>query len=46
MPVFGRLFDNRRFEEAFFLAAVFPVAGYIIWWLLSRRAGGPATRIV
>jgi ACS family hexuronate transporter-like MFS transporter len=37
MPVFGRLFDAQRFEAAFALAAVFPVAGFTIWWLLSTK---------
>jgi ACS family hexuronate transporter-like MFS transporter len=36
MPVFGRLFDEHRFDVAFALAAAFPVAGYAIWRLLSR----------
>ena len=30
-PVFGRLFDQHRYEAAFLLAAVFPVMGYLIW---------------
>jgi ACS family hexuronate transporter-like MFS transporter len=30
-PVFGRLFDQHRYEAAFLLAAVFPVMGYWIW---------------
>ena len=37
MPVFGRLFDAQRFDVAFALAAVFPVAGFTIWWLLSTK---------
>jgi MFS transporter, ACS family, hexuronate transporter len=40
MPVFGKLFDNERYDIAFALAAIFPVAGYAIWWLLST--GKPA----
>jgi ACS family hexuronate transporter-like MFS transporter len=36
MPVFGRLFDEARWQAAFGLAALFPVAGYAIWWLLNR----------
>lgn len=35
MPVFGKLFDERRFDLAFALAAIFPVGAYVIWWLLS-----------
>jgi ACS family hexuronate transporter-like MFS transporter len=30
-PVFGRLFDQHRYEAAFLLAAIFPVMGYWIW---------------
>jgi len=30
-PVFGRLFDQHRYEAAFLLAAMFPVMGYWIW---------------
>jgi ACS family hexuronate transporter-like MFS transporter len=37
MPVFGRLFDEQRFEAAFALAAAFPVAGYALWLLLAAR---------
>ena len=36
MPIFGRLFDRQRFEIAFLIAALFPVAGYFGWlWLSS-----------
>ena len=40
MPVFGRLFDENRFDAAFLLAAAFPMAGYAAWSLLAnvRRA--------
>jgi ACS family hexuronate transporter-like MFS transporter len=31
MPVFGRLFDLHRINEAFALAALFPVAGFAVW---------------
>ncbi len=31
MPVFGRLFDQQRYDTAFGLAAVFPIAGYGLW---------------
>jgi len=37
MPVFGHMFDQKRYDEAFVLAALFPVAGYIIWWGLNRN---------
>ena len=37
MPVMGRLFDQQRYEEAFWLAAAFPVLGYFMWYGLSLR---------
>jgi len=38
MPIFGRLFDRRDHQNAFVIAALFPVAGYLGWlWLSSRR---------
>jgi ACS family hexuronate transporter-like MFS transporter len=43
MPGFGRLFDAQRFDVAFALAAVFPVAGFTIWWLLSTKKPPPVT---
>jgi ACS family hexuronate transporter-like MFS transporter len=36
MPLFGRLFDQHRYEAAFTLAAVFPVAGYALWRVMDR----------
>jgi ACS family hexuronate transporter-like MFS transporter len=36
MPVFGHLFDERRWDTAFLLAALFPVAGFAIWWAINR----------
>jgi len=40
MPVVGRLFDQRRYDAAFLLAALFPVAGYAVWrWI--NRTGKP-----
>jgi ACS family hexuronate transporter-like MFS transporter len=36
MPFFGRLFDQRRFSEAFLIAAAVPIAGYVGWLWLSR----------
>jgi MFS transporter, ACS family, aldohexuronate transporter len=38
MPVFGRLLDQQRYEEAFALAAAFPVAGFLGW--LAFAHGG------
>lgn len=41
-PVFGRLFDQHRYEAAFLLAAVFPVMGYWIWsWANPEVAAQP-----
>lgn len=38
MPLFGRLFDQHRYEAAFLIAGLFPVAGYLGWlWISSRR---------
>jgi ACS family hexuronate transporter-like MFS transporter len=36
MPVFGRFFDTRQFDTAFLIAAVFPVAGFLLWEVLRR----------
>lgn len=36
MPLFGRLFDQGRYDWAFLLAALSPVLGYAGWWSLSR----------
>jgi ACS family hexuronate transporter-like MFS transporter len=38
MPVFGRLFDQQRYELAFLIAALFPVAGYVLWTGLTTRS--------
>lgn len=35
MPVFGRLFDLGRYDLAFLLAAIFPIAGYLGWRTLT-----------
>ncbi|HYI94328.1 MAG TPA: hypothetical protein VEX68_12345, partial [Bryobacteraceae bacterium] len=35
MPIFGRLFDRGHYDSSFQLAAIFPVAGYICWRLLT-----------
>ena len=38
MPLFGRLFDQHRYQDAFLIAGLFPVAGYAGWlWFSSRR---------
>ena len=36
MPVFGRLFDQQRYELAFLIAALFPVAGFGLWTGLTK----------
>jgi ACS family hexuronate transporter-like MFS transporter len=36
MPGVGRLFDLHRYDIAFALAALFPVAGWAAWTTLSR----------
>ncbi|MGH9672278.1 MAG: MFS transporter [Bryobacteraceae bacterium] len=36
MPLFGRLFDHQRYEAAFLVAALFPVAGFGIWRWINR----------
>lgn len=35
MPWFGRMFDHSEYALAFQIAAVFPVAGYALWRVLS-----------
>ena len=37
MPVFGRLFDLAMYRNAFALAAMFPLLGYLIWFWVNRR---------
>jgi hypothetical protein len=37
MPIFGRLFDQGRYDAAFALATVFPVLGYVGWRTLNVR---------
>src|SRR5580698_3746008 len=37
MPGVGRLFDLRRYDVAFLVAALFPVVAYTAWMKLSRR---------
>jgi ACS family hexuronate transporter-like MFS transporter len=40
MPVFGRMFDQQQYQTAFLVAALFPVAGYVLWSGLGRFAAG------
>lgn len=35
-PIFGRLFDQRNYDAAFLIAAIFPVAGYVLFALTNR----------
>ena len=38
MPGFGRLIDLHLYSAAFLAASPGPAAaGYLIWWILSRR---------
>lgn len=37
MPGVGRLFDQHRYDIAFLVAALFPIAGCALWTILSRR---------
>lgn len=37
LPVLGHLFDAGNYGQAFVLVSVFPLAGTLIWWLLTRR---------
>ena len=46
-PIIGRLFDQQRWAEAFWLVAVLPAVGVAVWMVLSRNrtpqaAAGPA----
>lgn len=36
-PSFGRLFDQAEYAAAFRIATLFPVAGYLLWVVLSSR---------
>lgn len=38
MPYFGRLFDRHDYALAFLLAALFPVAGTLLWWVFDTHA--------
>lgn len=35
MPVFGRMFDHAQYALSFQIAALFPIAGYALWRVLS-----------
>jgi MFS family permease len=37
MPVFGRLFDQGAWPQAFGLAAALPVGGYLLWLAANRE---------
>jgi ACS family hexuronate transporter-like MFS transporter len=37
MPLFGRLFDQHRYAEAFWIVTAVPVAGWAGWLTLRRR---------
>lgn len=37
MPRFGALFDAKLYGEAFLIAALCPVLGYLLWLVLARR---------
>ena len=40
MPLLGRMFDHSEYSLAFEVAAVFPVAGYLLWRILGRVGQG------
>jgi ACS family hexuronate transporter-like MFS transporter len=40
MPGVGKLFDLHRYDAAFLIAALFPIAGCSIWTMLSRGPTG------
>ena len=42
MPLFGKLFDARRYDFAFALAALCPVLGYVCWLVAARRTSVPS----
>jgi ACS family hexuronate transporter-like MFS transporter len=45
MPVFGRFFDRRLWQEAFWLAAAAPLAAYLVWRAVNRDRVEPAGEI-
>ena len=39
MPIFGKLFDLRRYDVAFLIAAAGPIVGYLCWlWLTAEKS--------
>jgi predicted MFS family arabinose efflux permease len=36
-PIMGRMFDQQRFGEAFWMVAVLPIVGVVAWMILSRN---------
>jgi ACS family hexuronate transporter-like MFS transporter len=45
MPFFGRLFDQHLYHEAFAVAALIPVLGYVLWRWLDGRPASPAVSL-
>jgi len=43
MPYMGRLFDQQQWERAFLLATLFPLAGFVLWWVGASFATNRAT---
>ncbi|MEO7651819.1 MAG: MFS transporter [Bryobacteraceae bacterium] len=41
MPIFGRLFDQHRYQTAFVLASLTPAVGFAAWAWINRRARTP-----
>ena len=46
MPLFGRLFDVRRYDVAFAIAALLPAIGYAGWAWINRNAREPRRIVV
>jgi ACS family hexuronate transporter-like MFS transporter len=48
MPALGRLFDLKQYNTAFACAALFPILGFVLWWVCASlgefRAGRSAVR--
>lgn len=44
MPIFGRMFDHHEYAQTFRIAALFPIAGYVLWRILgaAKRETGVA----
>jgi len=38
MPYFGKLFDFQQYAAAFWVAACFPLLGFVGWVLLARES--------